>query len=246
MQNNLVTSILQWIATAITIMLPIIQYIFRDNFKFLFGKYENLFSISTAVALVLSFAIIIILYANRYVLGSRMYFSKKNKDKYFASFKNASKNTKNTQENMYQNKYNSEPRYFNVYHLAIISIPISLLAFSVFISGQQKVWIVCVSYVLFISAIIFSIATFAIKLYTESRYKVRVKEVDNLILEKVRAYFVGEMKIKNYFTDNNFPSTKYIIVEYQNKNYFVKTDASDPERFFSIEEKKDEIKKVKK
>lgn len=235
MQNNLVTSILQWIATAITIMLPITQYIFRDNFKFLFGKYENLFSISTVVALVLSFAIIIILYANRYVLGGRMYFSKKNKDKYFTSLRNINKNT---QENMYQNVYISEPRYFNIYHLAIISIPISLLAFSVFISNQEEVWIICLSYVSFISTIVFPIATFAIKLYTESRYKVRIKEVDNLILEKIRAYFVGEMKIKNHLTDNNLPGTKYITVEYQNKNYFVKVDANDPEKFFSIEEEK--------
>ena len=236
MQSNFITSALQITATLITITLPIAQYIFRDGFKFLFRGDNDIFNISTVVALLFSFAIIVILYANRYSLGNKIYLSNDKKRKYFEELL---KNNNLQTEQGNQVGYVTEPFFLNVYRLAIISIGVALLVFIVIIIYSENNIIVSIGYVMFISLVIFSITTFAVKLYIEGQYQIKNREVDDLILEKIKSYFVGEMKIISIFTDNRFPSLKYVKVKYKDDvEYIAKADAMDPNQYFEIEEQK--------
>lgn len=229
-EKNAISSMLQWVAMFITIAFPIAQYVFRSNFKFLFGEHTDFFSISTIIALIVSFTIIIILYAYRYVLGLKIYLSRKQKNKYFESLRNRNLDNEEYSEEIL------EPFYFTIYNIAIASLFFMIISFAIFISSSNISWVLCVSYVVLISTMVFPMATFAIKLYAENSYHTRNQLASDMIIEKIRAYFVGEMKIESSKVDEiGFSrSIKTLIVEHNQQKYIVRSDINDPEKFFDI------------
>lgn len=239
-KDNFISQLLQIFGFISAIAVAFSQYIFRDNFKFLFGESTDFYSLSSLVALILSLVLIVVLYAERYFLSVKIYLDKEEKRKYFEYLRSLNNNVPDNIQPGSQNtalEPVNEPFNFNIKKISIFLIFVSLLAFTSFILFDSII-VKSLSHVIFICTVVTTITTFAIQLYLDNEYKQKQKDMDERILEKVKEYFSGEIKIKLVFKDErnlNIPNKQYII-EREGRTYKVIANYHDPDKYFSIEE----------
>ena len=82
-KNNWMSQFLQWVSTATAVLVPISQFIFKDQFELFFTSDTKLFTAASIVSFVLSVVVILALYSNRYLILFKFYPSKKAKEEYF-------------------------------------------------------------------------------------------------------------------------------------------------------------------
>ncbi len=237
-KNNLISQFLQWISTATAVLVPISQFIFRDQFKLFFSIDEKLFTATSVVSFVLSVVVILALYSNRYFTSFKFYPNRKRKEKYYSYLQTL--NTPNQTERISpKDNMVLEPFSVTLEKVAILSILLAVGWFYLFIS-IQNIHIISLSYILLIISIVFSASVFAIKLHLENDYKTRQRNSNQAITAKIKEYLAGDIKIKLQFNDNRnlILPIRYLTVERGNEEYKVAVNPNDPEAYFSIEKNK--------
>ena len=247
-RNTFFSSLLQGLGFISAISTAIFQFTLRDSFKFIFGSGNVYFASSSAAALMLSITIFIGLFAIRMSFPNKIYFSKSKRDEYFA-YLNKIMNLKSitdgsANKEIKKLKIVSEPRNFNIIGLSFIFILASLLSFISMMIIKNFI-IISLSYILFITFAVTAMSVFSIQLYKDREYKERQKEIDEIILNKIRERFVDKIKITFDSTDySNWQSPNRIVnFEYKDKTFQVFTKSTDPNSYFNLTEfKPPEIK----
>ncbi|MDD3487560.1 MAG: hypothetical protein PHF35_04275 [Candidatus Moranbacteria bacterium] len=234
-KNNLITQLLQLISTATAILVPISQFIFREQFKSFFNADEKIFTSASVTSFVLSIVIILALYSNRYLVSFKKYYpNKKAEKRYYAYLRTL--NTQNDATQVQISEIVLEPFSFTLEKIATFFIILSFVWFYLFISSES-IHIIGLSYVLLIISVVFSASVFAIKLHLESDYKTRQINSNQAVVTKIKEYLAGDIKIRFQYNDNKnvvFP-IRHFIVERGSDIYKVAVNPNDPESYFSIE-----------
>jgi len=237
-RENFVSQLTQILGFTSAISISISQYLFRDNFKFLFKNNQELYTASSLVALIVSLALLIALFSNRYVINIKFYFNSKKRDKYYKYLNETSNVGKDMDSKPEKKEQQIVPEPWN-YTISRVSVLLIFLAIACF-AGMviyDNVILTSLLYIIFICSTVVSIGTFAIKIYLENDYKIREKNMDNLIMEKIKEYLVGNVKIKAVNRDysNIINPYKTIFIEHNEITYKVLVSTSNPDSFFSIE-----------
>lgn len=233
--NDFLSNLLQVVGFLAAIIIALSQYFFSGNFKQFFIGYENLYSISNTVSLILCLAIILGIYGVRYSLDMRRYFSKSKKENYFRQLQKPAGN--NTKDNI------SEPKYWTMVSLGFLSIFVSIILFG-FLSQFKQPTVTSILYILFICTSVLSLAIFSIKIYIAQDFKNTEERIRKQTLDKINEYFAGNLHIVSERVNRDdwtHPSRMY-IVQKDGVKYWVQADANDPNKFFSVEEMKNNDK----
>lgn len=243
-QNTFFSDLLQNLGFIAAGIVAISQFTLSKSFLFLFNGNENLLKVSSIVALVLSMSIFLGFFTIRFNLLNKIYLNKKNKDEYIKSIPQTlpipENETGKGDRIINQNKQLPEPFNFNLVQLGFVFLILALIAF-VFTLCPQQLFLISLFYVLFICFTVASISIFSIQLYRDKEGQKKRNEINNIILNKIRDSFVGEIKTLYDSTELfqfNGPN-RHIIIEYQGKKYDIFTKSYDPENYFLLSEKKD-------
>ena len=215
------------------------QYFVGSNFKQIFGENQNLYPSASTVALILSIAIILGVYCNRFRISLKTYLDQSKANKYFAYLNKIREDSLNKDgvKKGDQMKEEKEPFGYTITQLSFLFIFLALIFFALTIYlGHSYVGLV--SYVLFICSTVSSISIFSIQLYKDNEFTNKKRESDEIIFEKIKDYFSDKIKIEYDSTDYgtiNGPD-RQIIFEYLGKRYRVFTKSSNPENYFLISE----------
>lgn len=225
-QNSFFSDLLQNLGFIATAIVAVTQYSLSSSFQFLFKENVELLKISSLVALITSMAIFIGLFALRFSFNNKIYLKSKSKDKYLEELSKMEKGS---------NQYVSEPKYFNLLQLAFVFIFLCLTGFTIALISTNDV-LTAIMYILFIDFSIASLSIFSIQLYREREIVKKRDDSYQLILNKIREYFIGDIQITYDSTDpyQFIGPNRHIIFEYKNKKYDVFTKSYDPESYFNL------------
>lgn len=226
--NDFLANLLQTIGFVAAIIIALSQYVFGGEFKQFFLGNESLYSVSNLVSLVLSLAIIIALYSFRYSLENRNYFNQRKRDDYWRKLKEIREQK--------QDLIISEPWYWTVSNLGFVLIIITIILFCLMLVSPQK-YLTTLSYILFVCSSVSALTIFSLKIYLVQEFKNLNERIRQQIMDKINEYFVGDLSIITEFEDRSnfmYPVKTFIIMK-DEKKYVVRSDANDPNRFFSIE-----------
>lgn len=215
------------------------QYFVGSNFKQIFGENQYLYSSVSTVALILSVAIILGVYCNRFKISLKTYLNKSKTTKYFEYLSKKREESLENKEkkNEDQIKEVKEPFGYTIIQLSFLFIFLSLVFFALTIYFGH-IYIGLVSYILFICSTVSSISIFSIQLYKDNEFTNKKRESDEIVFEKIKDYFADKIKIEYDSTDYstiNGPD-RQIIFEYSGKRYRVFTKSNNPENYFLISE----------
>lgn len=159
-----------------------------------------------------------------------------NKEKFKTEQSNIPFETEKTKTKSW--KIVSEPFCFTLVQSAFLFIVLSLIAFGASIFSTNQYW-TSLFYILFIDFIVASLSIFSIQLYRDKEYKRKRKETEEIIMNKIRQYFIGDIQI---LYDSTNPliiagSDRHIILEYKGKKYNVFTKLYNPDNYFLLNEK---------
>ncbi len=240
-QNTFFSDLLQNLGFIAAAVVALSQYALNESFKFLFENNTELMKMSSLVALILSGAIFFGFFAIRFNLLTKVYPNKKKKGEYFASLREESKVEQpksplgDKEKKIKTGKKISEPFNFTLIQLAFLFILLSLISFMASIFSVNP-YLVSLFYILFICFIVASISIFSIQLYRDKETKRKREETNELIMNKIRQYFIGDIQIL-YDSTNLFTLTgpnRHIIFEYKGTKYDVFTKSYDPESYFLL------------
>lgn len=228
MNKDFISQILEKIGYVSAFAVAFSQYFLRDSFASFFKDQVNMYSVSSNVALILSVLVIISVFSNRYVISMKIYFSKKKKDQYFASFRQTADQP---------TKYVAEPRSFTLKNIAFIFIFLAVASFYGFIFFDP-ILAKSIFYIFFIVIVVASISIYATSLYLENDWQRREKEKKELVMNKLKEHFAGDIQIPTLWIDNSniVQPIKRMVVVRGGKKFNVAIDASDPDKYFVIDE----------
>lgn len=199
-KDNFFTNLLQNLGFIAAISIAFFQYSLNDSFKFLFKGDDQLFKSATLVALIISIAIIIGLFAYRYYFLNKIYFNNDKKNKYFNDLNSQQQinlsNPEESTKSRKQFKQPIEPWNFTLLQFAFFLIIISLISFVPLLMFNYISVLAVLFYVFFICSAVASISIFSIQLYRDSEYKTNIENINTIILGKIREIC---RKYKNYF-----------------------------------------------
>jgi len=235
-QSSFFSDLLQNLGFLATAIVAITQYSLSSSFQFLFGENVQLLKISSLVALISSIAVFLGIFAFRFNLLNKIYISKKAKDRYQVLL---SKQAKDQSIGKIQ-QFIPEPFGFTLLQMAFVFIALGIVSFSIALSIRQDV-VTSISYIVFVNFIIAALSIFSIQLYREREIVKKRNDSNELILNKIREYFIGDIQIIYDSTEPfqfNGPNRQIIFV-YKDKKYDVFTKSYDPENYFLLAEHKD-------
>lgn len=232
-QNSFFSDLLQNLGFIATFTVAVTQYSLNSSFQFIFKENSELLKVSSLVALISSMAIFIGLFALRFGFNNKIYFKNKSKDKYLEELSKIQKDSNS-------NQYISEPKSFNLLQLAFLFIFLGIACFVIAMVSMNNV-LTALMYILFIDFSIASLSIFSIQLYREREIVKKRDDSYQLILNKIREYFIGDIQITYDSTEpyQFVGPNRHIIFEYKSKKYDVFTKSYDPESYFLLAEHKD-------
>ncbi len=233
-QTSFFSDLLQNLGFIATGFIAFTQYSLSGSFQFLFRGDMQLLKVSSLAALITSAAIFLGVFTIRFSLTNKIFFSKKSHEEFQ---KKISKENKKDQN---KRLYVPEPNSFNLIQLAFAFVALGVICFLIALSTDQST-VTSISYVLFIDFAIAAMSVFSIKLYTDRDNIKRADETNEIILNKIRTYFIGDIKITYDSTDyfQFVGPNRQIIFEYNGKKYDVFTKSYDPNNYFLIQEHAD-------
>lgn len=225
--NDFISNLFQTVGFLAAIIIAISQYIFSNQFKNLFVGNEQMYYLANTCALGVSLASIVGLYANRYLIEIKHYFTKKQEVEYYNKLKSVGQN----------NEVVEEPWSWRISDFGIMFLLIALISLYFLISDHNAV-ILAISYIIFVCTTIDSVAIFSLKIYNQQEWRGNEEKNRERIVEKINQYFAGSFKITLEVKDDSnfmYPS-RTIIIEKDGKKYKVVSDANNPDKYFQITE----------
>ncbi len=230
--NDFLTNLFQIVGFLAAIIIAISQYIFSNQFKYLFISNVEMYYLANTCALGIALATIIGLYANRYFLESKHYFFNQ-REKYYKRIQeineNSVKGKKCTKEVI------TEPWTWKISNLGFPFILVGLGSLY-FLLSSQYLNIRTISYIVFICSTIDSVTIFSLIMYTLYEYRNNEERNRDRIIEQINKYFAGDFKIfleSENRADPLYPS-RVLLIEKGEEKYEVRADANNPNKFFEI------------
>jgi len=232
-QSSFFSDLLQNLGFLATAIIAFTQYSLSSSFQFLFRDDPSLLKVSSLAALISSIGIFLGFFALRFNLTNKIYFSKKDKDKYLESL------SKQNDQQEGKKAFISEPKNFSILYLAFFFIILSIACFSIALT-VKNLNLISLNYILFIDFAIASLSIFSIQLYRDREISKKNDEINEIILNKIRVYFIGDIKIIYDSTDpfQFVGPNRHIIFEYKEKKYDVFTKSYNPDSYFLLSEHK--------
>lgn len=225
--NDFLTNLFQVVGFLAAIIIAISQYIFSNQFKGLFIGNEQIYYLANTCVLGISLVSIIGLYANRFLIENKHYFTEKSKVDYYTKLN----------QSIGTNQAIKEPWNWKISDFGVVFLLVAMISFYYLISERNIVGL-SIAYTSFICSTIDSIAIFVLKIYNQQEWRNSEYRNRDRIIEKINKYFAGSFRISEEFKDDsNFMyQSRTIMVEKDNKKYKVISDANNPDKYFSIVE----------
>lgn len=221
---------LQLVSGVFTIGALISQYFLREEFEQLLAIAPdfNYYKAFTLAGMIIGFLIVVMVFTNRIYSYNKWYPIKKAYTNYIISLKSERPEDRK-----------SEPFYINLNRLAILSVFLSIISF-IYIFRTENSLLKSIYYLSFLLLTVFSMSVFLTDLYGREEWRKNKVSAKQKIDTKIKEHFAPNYKVLLRYEDlSQLPQSTKLLIEVENKNYWVISENNDPDKFFSIQQTKD-------
>lgn len=224
--KSLFSELLQNIGFIAAFVASLAQYSLGGSLITFFENDRNYFNLISFTSIILSTGLILGFFSYRFNIQNKIYIDNKRARRYFDSL-----------NKKHKNKNDSEPWGFTLLQASFIFILLSLLSFYIFLLIKE-INTRSVFYILTMLLAVSAISIFAIKIFLDNEYQSRQRYINKIIDDKIKSYFIGKIEVKSDIKEPlnfNGPDRQINII-YNDKEYQVLVNSSNPESYFAINE----------